>query len=138
MIQTLHFLSGATLLLINYLVVNFSVMRKCAINQKAAEERRRKGIKRRRRDQQTLLRQLGSQFVLLVWARWERSPKNGLIGLDDERRVGQTIALIDWSCLALRETENTLRLSATITRGGGCCQRANSSVIIPVLPVELG
>lgn len=45
----LHFLSGATLLLINYLVVNFSVMRKCAINQKAAKEKRRNGIRKKKK-----------------------------------------------------------------------------------------
>lgn len=45
MIQTPHFLSGPTFLLINYLTVNFSMMHKCAINQKVAEEERRKRIR---------------------------------------------------------------------------------------------
>lgn len=49
MIQTLHFLSGVTLLFINYLVVNSSVMRKCAVNQKAAEEKRRNGIGKKKK-----------------------------------------------------------------------------------------
>lgn len=45
MIQRLHFLSGPTLLLINYLIVNFSMMHKCAINQKVAKEKRRNRIR---------------------------------------------------------------------------------------------
>lgn len=135
MIQTLHFLSGVTLLLINYLVVNSSVMRNCGKSKSCRGEKK----KRNSKEEETRKRcRVSRDPSLRNWRRHVGSvgTKTLIDWLYDKRCGGQTIALIDWSCLALREPENTLRLSATITRRRGCCQRANSSVIIPLLPVE--
>lgn len=76
MIQTLHFLSGVTLLFINYLVVNSSVMPQMRGKSKSCRGEKKK---RNRKEEETRKRCHVSRdpgFTLLASARRERWHKN--------------------------------------------------------------